>query len=205
MARRLIAYFIRHGETGNNAAGLFRGQKDVPLNDNGVNDAQELIKDFHNVKLSKIYSSPMQRTRFTAQGVADDHGMKIQLVPALKPLNVGYLSGQIKSEHANHMQFFQNNPNQHIPGGDSIDSFRERTQRPIKSIVQAGANSNDPVAAFVHSSIIHELSHIFTGDHTQTLVKPGGIVGVYHDPKEGVTLRALKYPATGEGDTKYHG
>lgn len=204
MPEQPIAYFARHGETAGNAANTFRGPVDLPLNDEGHRDAKNLGKWFEGKELSAVYASPKIRTRDTAEAVALPRGMKVQTVPELGPIDVGYLAGEPKDDHKGVMDYFEKYPNERIPMGESINEFRSRTQAPIKKILVEGAHSSSPVLAVVHSSIIHELNHIITGDHNQKLVKPGGIVGVYKHPTKGLEIRQLLYPEH-EESVPYHG
>lgn len=199
-----IAYVVRHGETSGNAANTFRGKKDYPLNKEGVRDKNNLAKWFADKDLSAVYASTKTRTMDTAEAIAIPKGIKVQPLPELGPIDVGYLSGEPKEDHKNVMDYFEKYPNESIPGGESINGFRERTQPPLKKILVEAAHSADPVAMVVHSSIIHELNHIISGDHNQILVKPGGIVGVYQHPQKGLELRALLYPEK-EEQVPYHG
>lgn len=202
---RIVAYFARHGETANNAAGKFRGSSNVSLDANGKRDAYNLGQYFKNVAISKIFSSPKDRAKDTAEAVARPKNMQVNVLNGLQPLNVGYLSGEKKSEHAHVMDYFQQHPNENIPMGDSIQGFRDRTQPDIKKILTYGMQGKIPPLAVVHSSIIHEVNHILTGDHMQTLVKPGGLLAVIHHPDHGFKLKALIHPAAGASDSKYLG
>lgn len=204
MNKQPIAYFARHGTTAGNAAGEFRGPKDYPLDREGVQDAKNLGKWFSGKEISAVYASPKKRTQDTAEQVAIPKGLKIHTVDAFAPINVGYLAGEPKKDHEHVMDYFEKFPNEKIPMGESLNEFRSRTQQPIKDILAEGAHSPHPVVAVVHSSIIHELNHIVSGDHNQTLVKPGGVVGVFHHPTKGLALKALLYPEKEEG-TPYHG
>lgn len=199
-----IAYFARHGNTAGNSAGAFRGAIDYPLDETGKADAQNLGKWFEDKPLSAVYSSPKTRARDTAEAIATPKGLKIQTVEAFNPINVGYLAGEPKDQHKDVMKYFDKYPNERIPMGESINDFRDRTQNPIKQILLEGVHSKYPVLAVVHSSIIHEVNHILTGDHNQTLVEPGGVIGVYKHPKHGLEIRALLYPEKKEG-SPYHG
>jgi len=199
-----IAYFVRHGETAGNAAGTFRGPIDFPLNAEGVRDAKNLGKWFEGKEISAVYASPKTRARDTAEAIAIPKGLKVQAVDSFGPINVGYLAGEPKDQHKNVMDYFEKYPNEKIPMGESVNEFRARTQPPIKKVLVEGAHSTHPVVAVVHSSIIHELNHIITGDHNQTLVKPGGVVGVYQHPQKGLEIRALLYPEH-EERVPYHG
>ena len=192
-------------ETAGNAAGAFRGPLDYPLNVEGHRDAKNLGKWFADKDISAVYASPKTRTRDTADAIAIPKQLKVQTIDAFAPINVGYLAGEKKDDHKNVMDYFEKYPNEKIPMGESVNEFRARTQQPIKDILTEGAHSPHPVVAVVHSSIIHELNHIITGDHNQTLVKPGGVVGVYQHPEHGLAIKALLYPEKAEGDVPYHG
>jgi uncharacterized phosphatase len=201
-----IAYFVRHGETAGNAAGKFRGQSNIPLNSEGKRDAVRLGDYFKDIEISNVYSSDKDRARDTAEEIARPHNLKVNVIPALGPIDVGYLAGEKKTDQTNKvMGYFQKYTSEKIPNGESIDDFRSRTQPAIRRMLIEGKKAVNPVVAAVHSSILHEVNHMLTGDHTQTLVKPGGIVGVYHHPEKGFALKALLYPSTGAGDSKYHG
>lgn len=201
----IIAYFGRHGETANNAQGRFRGPSNVPLDQNGVKDAENMAKFFAPIKLDSVYSSTKDRTQVTARAVADPKSLKVTPLAAFDPLNVGYLAGEKKEDHPDVMDYFQKHPDSKVPLGESLNQFRDRTQPAIKKLLTLGSKTAHPPLAVVHSSIIHEVNHMLTGNHMQTLVKPGGIVAVYHHPKNGFHIKALLHPSTGAGDSKYGG
>lgn len=205
MRKTPIAYFARHGETKNNAQGRFRGEGNFPLDENGMRDAENLGEYFKKIPLSKIFSSPKDRAKDTAEAIARPQKLKVEVMNGLQPLNVGYLSGEKKSDHEHVMDYFQKFEHEHIPMGDSIKSFRERSQPDIQKILDYGMQSKVPPLAAVHSSIIHEVNHMLTGDHQQVLVKPGGLIAVYHHPEHGFKIKALLHPSSGAGDSKYSG
>ncbi len=66
---KLVAYFVRHGETGGNAAGLFRGAIDYPLSAKGIKDANKVKDYFSGIDLGSAYSSDTTRTRQTNEAV----------------------------------------------------------------------------------------------------------------------------------------
>src|SRR5712691_7555865 len=198
-----IVYFVRHGRTDANGMNVFRGTRDQ-LDDRGKQDAQDLVKWFDKKPISAVYSADTDRTKDTAEPLAMAKGLKVQPVGALAAIDVGYLAGEPKEEHEHVFDYFEKNLNERIPMGESFNQFRSRTQPPIKGILAQGAKSANPIVAVMHSSIIHELNHIITGDHDQVLVKPGGIVGVYHHPQQGLALKALYRPETKE-TVAYHG
>lgn len=60
-------YIVRHGQTDGNLTGTMDGQRDIPINNNGVNQAhgaKEILKD---VVFDLIICSPLTRTRQTME------------------------------------------------------------------------------------------------------------------------------------------
>lgn len=91
-------YVVRHGQTDWNAEGRIQGSTDTELNKNGIEQAQklkELIKDY---KIDIIISSPLKRTRKTAEIINEDIKCKIILDDALKERGFGIFEGKIRKD-----------------------------------------------------------------------------------------------------------
>jgi alpha-ribazole phosphatase len=63
-------YFIRHGESELNVAGLFAGHSETPLTAKGREQASQAGKQATQVTIDHIISSPLSRAHETAQIVA---------------------------------------------------------------------------------------------------------------------------------------
>lgn len=97
MTTRFI--LIRHGQTEwNRGAERFRGRADVPLNDLGHAQAQNIAARLANEKIAAIYASPMQRTLHTAQPLADQLKLQVEPHPGLLDIDVGALEGMTIDE-----------------------------------------------------------------------------------------------------------
>lgn len=69
-------YFVRHGESEANAAGIAAGGGlDSPLNDHGRQQAQQIAGQFKGRGAKLIVSSPMKRAYETASIIAQNLGM----------------------------------------------------------------------------------------------------------------------------------
>jgi broad specificity phosphatase PhoE len=66
-------YLIRHGQTEWNKIRRIQGQLDVPLNDTGIRQAQQLGGRVSAIPLDAIYSSDLQRARQTAEEIRKYH------------------------------------------------------------------------------------------------------------------------------------
>ena len=54
-------FLIRHGETNWNKEGRFQGQIDIPLNENGKDQARKTFEYLRNISFNKAFSSSMHR------------------------------------------------------------------------------------------------------------------------------------------------
>ena len=86
-------YIFRHGETDYNVNKRMQGWLDVPLNKNGIAQADVLSQKMSDIKLDCVYSSPLSRALDTAKIVAKDK--KIITDDGLKEWNLGVFCGKI--------------------------------------------------------------------------------------------------------------
>lgn len=87
-------YIFRHGETDWNKEKRSQGWLGVPLNDNGISQANDLAKTIETIGLDVIYSSPLPRALQTAEIVAKTN-IKIIIHDGLKERNKGVLNGHL--------------------------------------------------------------------------------------------------------------
>ncbi len=95
-----MIYLIRHGQTEFNLAGRLQGRLDSPLTDLGVEQARRMglrLKDLiaGDHPRARVVSSPLGRTRRTAEIVCDAIGLdcRIELEPRLAEIDVGDWEG----------------------------------------------------------------------------------------------------------------
>jgi broad specificity phosphatase PhoE len=84
---------IRHGQhdaIGRYLAGQASG---LHLNDEGRAQVHALVGALHDVLLAAVVSSPLERTRETAEPIARDHGLDLMLVDDIIEFGVGAWTG----------------------------------------------------------------------------------------------------------------
>ncbi len=88
-------YIFRHGETDWNKEKRGQGWIDIPLNDTGIEQANNLANVMDSINLDIIYSSPLSRAFETAKIVAKSNNTKILTHDDLRERNFGILGGKI--------------------------------------------------------------------------------------------------------------
>lgn len=87
-------YLIRHGETDWNLEGKLQGREDIPLNDNGIQQAIICGQAFKGRKIKAILTSPLIRAKRTAEIIAEMSGIKKVIVEdGLIERDFGVLAG----------------------------------------------------------------------------------------------------------------
>jgi broad specificity phosphatase PhoE len=89
---------IRHGETAWNREQVFRGRRDVSLGDRGREQARLLAERLAREGLEAVYSSPLSRSRETAQPVAEAHGLPVRVEERLTDMSYGEWEGRQQEE-----------------------------------------------------------------------------------------------------------
>ena len=91
-------YFLRHGQTDWNLRHIAMGQKDIPLNQNGIEQAHRAADILESIPFETIVSSPLKRAHETARIIAAKRQKKVILRDDLKEANWGAKEGQPKKD-----------------------------------------------------------------------------------------------------------
>lgn len=173
-------YLIRHGRTDLNQNNCFRGSKDVSLSSAGIGDIEETIKFLQSLDADPefIITSDRKRAEESAQLLSKAFDAPVHDVHLLRALDVGKFSGQPRSEeNVNELQTYLDDPDIEIPGGESLNEFKERVIPVLEECFHL-ACENGLGFVVCHSSIIHEVGTQLFGDHKALVVEPGGVVVV---------------------------
>jgi broad specificity phosphatase PhoE len=189
---QVVAYVGRHGTTALNKEDRYRGQKDVPLDDQGKQEAQEQAEFLANKPIGQAWSSDLSRAKDTAKAVLKGRNIKATPLESLRPLDAGKYTGQKKKDHEQDMKYYHEHTDERIPGGDSIDGMNKRVSRPLLRAMRAGLRTGKPSYLSAHSSVIHSLGHLLHNNHKAALVEPGGVVAVVFDGKKFYAVPVLK-------------
>ncbi len=99
--RRLVV--VRHGQTSDNAAGIYQGHRDSPLSTLGREQATRAAAALAAYRPRFVVSSDLQRAHDTATAVAAACDRPVRLDPRLREVDVGEWQGrstvQVRESH----------------------------------------------------------------------------------------------------------
>jgi broad specificity phosphatase PhoE len=84
---------VRHGRTAWNAGRRFQGQTDIPLDDEGLAQAQALATHLRDERFDLAFASDLIRARTTAETICATHDITIELTPELREMHFGQWEG----------------------------------------------------------------------------------------------------------------
>src|SRR5579885_891994 len=86
-------YLVRHGQTAWNAQEKAQGHTDVPLDETGKIQAQRLAELLEGSRIDLILTSDLQRSKETAQVIADRFGAPLEATELLRERSFGEWEG----------------------------------------------------------------------------------------------------------------
>jgi broad specificity phosphatase PhoE len=129
-------YLVRHGESEANAAGVFAGQSDSPLTERGKQQAQAVAEALSTVPFDRVVSSDLSRTRHTAEVIARRQGLRVEVFPELREIDVGRAAGRRFDELKGVPEWTEDGFVQ-WPGGESLEQVLTRVLDVVGRIVAA--------------------------------------------------------------------
>ncbi len=175
-----VIYVLRHGRTSFNVANKFRGEADIPLIPEGKEDAEEAANFLKQeaAEPAFIISSDKIRAEQTADILKKYFPVESSSTESLRAWNLGDFSGQPKSkENLKELSKYINNPDLPVPGGESLNEFRDRILPVLAECFEHATRVGLGIVV-AHSSVIHEIGTQIHQDHKSLVVEPGGIVVV---------------------------
>lgn len=147
-------YLIRHGTTDWNRINRFQGREDIPLNEDGIQQAKITGKALKKSGIEAVYTSPLSRAVRTAQEIALQTGLGEDDVYPMKELierDLGPYSGQMVKDK---QEYFAVAAGAGVSGMEPFDNVLVRMQQAMLLMEREGFAS---VAAVSHGAAINVL------------------------------------------------
>lgn len=161
-------FIVRHGKTDWNEQGLVQGWTDIPLNETGVNDAENLAKTFDKSLIDICLCSTLKRARQTAQILVDNE--KIKYGETLKERKFGSFEGKkIIFDDIKLLWDYKLNYSE-----DGVESLRECLQRAENVLKKIKENYDGKTVLLVtHGGFMKALQYCLEGydENTDFLTK----------------------------------
>jgi probable phosphoglycerate mutase len=158
-------YIVRHGETQWNKEEVFRGRKDVTLNETGLRQAERTGAFFSDKKVEVVYSSPLQRATQTASAICRATGAGLTLDDAFLDMDFGPWEGlslaNVRTGYPHEFETWQQFPQRfRMPGAETLTQVLRRIKGGLRRIE---GQANDVVVITTHRVICKLLALHFLG------------------------------------------
>ena len=158
---------IRHGVTAWNKERRFQGQIDIPLDDEGLRQAQLLGQSMAGAALAAVYASDLTRARQTAEPLASAIGLPVVAEPGLRERHYGAFEGrtwdELQREHAaDFARWRAREPDFSLPGGgETLLALHDRVETTMRAL--AARHPGASVVAVTHGGVLDCAYRIATG------------------------------------------
>jgi 2,3-bisphosphoglycerate-dependent phosphoglycerate mutase len=143
---------VRHGETDGNAARILQ-RPDVPLNERGMRQAEQLAPRLLAHGFVGIVCSDLPRARMTAAPLAASSGIAIEESPLLQERNFGDLRGVPYAALAENPL----GPDFAPPNGEDWPTFHARVAAAFAFIVNRRRGANGTLVVVTHGLVCRAL------------------------------------------------
>jgi broad specificity phosphatase PhoE len=149
---------IRHGLTDavdHRLAGIAPG---TYLNEAGRTQVARLVDVLHHVRLAAIVSSPLERTRETADAIGRDHGLAVETVSAFLEYDVGAWTGLPFTALDHNAQWHRFNAARSVTRPDGGELMIDVQRRAVHAVLDLRARYDGAIVAVVsHGDVIRAM------------------------------------------------
>ena len=135
----LNIFLVRPGCTEFDVQGRIKGSMDIPLNDKGEDQVEQIVAELADQPISTIYQAPCQSATQTAKALAKVTKAKIRELDSLANLDHGLWHGklidEVKRSQPKVYKLWQENPESiRPPEGETVPEAAARVARALRKI-----------------------------------------------------------------------
>ena len=152
-------YIIRHGRTVWNEKKLLQGSRDIELNEEGREVAKQLGETLKDIKIDRIYSSPLKRAYETAQLISGGREIEIVTDNRLRELNFGENEGksvlEIREDETNPFRYFFSQPELYFApkDGETLEALCKRAREFMEDMIEPHKDEMERVMIVAHGAL----------------------------------------------------
>ena len=152
-------YIVRHGESANNASGMWTGWQDVPLTEKGILEARALRPLFSGIAFDRVFASDLQRAWQTGEEILPN--TPYEKTELLREMGIGTLMGVKHSDVSESMKAeIKKSGGYQSFGGESREEFVARIGSFMKMLESLDCEN---VAAFAHAGVVRTVLDLVVG------------------------------------------
>lgn len=158
---------VRHGVTAWNKDRRFQGQIDIPLDDEGRDQAMRTGRRLAGERVDAVYSSDLSRARETADAIARAIGVERRSEHGLRERHYGAFEGRTHDEIRRdrpqaYARWHAREPGFALPGGgESLSQFHGRVLATLRTL--ASRHPGERVVAVTHGGVLDCAYRIASG------------------------------------------
>lgn len=150
-------YFVRHCEATGNLNRVFQGSINTDITDLGEKQLKKLSERFNDIKLDKIYTSPLKRAQKTALAIKGDRDIEVENLDGIIELDGGIIEGKPINEsfikYPDLKDKWLNHPEDFDP--ENGENMRDAYNRIEKTFFElADKHRGETIACASHGGII---------------------------------------------------
>jgi probable phosphoglycerate mutase len=134
---------LRHGQTAMSVQKRYAGITDVPLNDTGIAQADAAARRLADAGLDAIVSSPLLRTRQTAEEVAARCGLPVEVDEGFRETDFGQWEGltfaEVRERWPDELTRWLSDPLATPPGAEKFSDADARVRAALDRVLSAHA------------------------------------------------------------------
>jgi 2,3-bisphosphoglycerate-dependent phosphoglycerate mutase len=177
-------YLFRHGQTDWNKQRRIQGHTDIPLNDQGRQEAAMLADKLCNIEFDCIYSSDLMRAKETAEIVIAKRQIPLIVTSQLRETHMGQAEGLSVDEAIERFGLekwnsFRDTSDAALKLGFPDGETRGDSLKRLMSFFEECVREDDSlkiIGLSTHGGALRSLLHSFLPDHTQALPIPNCVV-----------------------------
>lgn len=178
-------YFVRHGKTEWNLASRFQGgHGDSPLLSESLEDINKLGKYLKGSNFKAIYSSPLKRAFYTAQGIDEAMNANLPVIidERLREFDLGKLEGMkfydAEKKYPEQLDNFWNHPDKYDPqeiNGETYPHVIARGKDFASEMAHRFLDNDDKILAVSHGAALSAIMGGLLGYPLSDVRKNGGL------------------------------
>jgi len=174
-------FLVRHGVTEWHRERRVLGQRDIPLNDDGLAQSEAVASALAPLKIAEVIASPLVRAVQTAELIGEQVNIQVARDPRFIDFRVGRWEGMTYDDVAaspQYQRFLVDPMSESIPGGESMADIRRRSVSGLDQALE-DSPSGDGIVIVTHAGIIRVLLTYYAGsspaNYHRIRVSPGSV------------------------------